>query len=145
MKTLTLVAISMLGLLRCNAEENKSETSITPAAQEFLKTLPEIKRLMLEKFEKVQKEKASEILKTRKIPKTDNNQYEKQFYFSRDYRLFYVQEVLLSEDGKTVGVFFSELSLDKNGRWFACVFFTFYVIGFFSDRFVELCFFYDEQ
>lgn len=65
----------MPGLVRCNAVENKSEESITVVAQEFLKTLPENKRLMLSKFEKEQKEKVSEILKTQKIPKSDNHQY----------------------------------------------------------------------
>ena len=57
MKTLTLVAISMPGLVRCNAVENKSEESITVVAQEFLKTLPENKRLMLSKFEKNKKKR----------------------------------------------------------------------------------------
>ena len=115
-KNLLLVFFA-IGSVDCGAMEKVVQKDPPNSVQEFLNSLPENKRSMLEKYQNEQKEIASTILKTRKLPEVNTDQYEIFSFLSREYQMFYVQDVLLSEDGKHLGIFFSELGLDEKGNW----------------------------
>ena len=112
-----LFGLLVIGFLDCRAQEKEIKNYSTISEQEFLNSLPEGKRNMLEKYQNEAKRKLSTILKTKKVPEANTEQYEVLSFLSREYQIFYVQDILLSEDGKNLGIFFSELCLDGEGNW----------------------------
>ena len=112
-----LFGLLVIGFLDCRAQEKEIKNYSTISEQEFLNSLPEGKRNMLEKYQNEAKKKLSTILKTKKVPEANTEQYEVLSFLSREYQIFYVQDILLSEDGKNLGIFFSELCLDGEGNW----------------------------